>query len=334
MKKSEMTNLFKSCAVLPLLFASLLVTVCTISFTGIAFGGCLSLVKGPIVADIIACHALEPEKTLSPQKASFQWIGDLDAKSRSDLYETYRGLFLKARVVKSQAVNQGLSEERGALIGKEVFVFFKEAGATCATFHGKRSAGQLEEVCCDGHGNSPCLLDTGYVFKSLKPVGAVGTSAGDVTRKKASTSKDYQEAEKAFNEKKYRAAIKSYELARMDGSLDIKGHYRLGLSYREVDESKKAIPILEQVHTRYEGGESWADEEQTVRDAIFLLARCYAKTNQPEKSVLILEGYLLDPKKHKKEIQESLKERDFGWINTSKPFKDYKAQALKVLGQK
>lgn len=301
---------------------------------GNALAGCLSNVKGPIVADIVACHAIEPEKTLSPTKSSFQWIGDLDAKSRSDLYETYRGLFLKAKVVKSQAVNQGLSEERGALMGKDIFVFYKEKGATCATVQGKRSAGQLEEICCDGHGNSPCLLETGYVFKSLKPVGNVGTSSADITRKKASASKDYQEGEKLFGEKKYRAAIKSYELARMDGSLDIKGHYRLGLSYREIDECKKAIPVLEQVRSKYEGGESWADEEPVIRDAVFLLARCYARRNMPEKSCLILDSYLLDPTKHKKEIQESLKERDFGWINTTKPFKEYKAQALKVLGQK
>jgi hypothetical protein len=77
----------------------------------------------------------------------------------------------------------------------------------------------------------------------------------------------------------------------------------------------------------------WADEENSARQAIFLLARCYAKMNDPEAATQILNSYLLEPAKYQSELKESLNHKDFGWIHTSREFLDYEKLARQKLRQ-
>lgn len=202
---------------------------------------------------------------------------------------------------------------------------------TCAGVLGKRVAGNLREICCDGGGDPPCLLNTSYVLSAPKVLGSAGTSAGDASRQKAAKSKDYVQGTAAFQQRKWKDAVKAFEQARAKGELDIKGHYRLGVAYRELDQCRDAVAPLRFVHEQREKKAIFADEESVARDAGFLLARCHSKMNEPGAAVLLLNSYLLEPQKYKKEIKESLSHKDFGWIHTSKEYREYKAEARKRL---
>jgi hypothetical protein len=191
----------------------------------------------------------------------------------------------------------------------------------------------LREICCEGGGDPPCLLDTSYLLTGVQVVGAAASAAGDATRQKAKHSKDYQAGEVAYSQKKYKQAAASYEKARVNGELDIHGYFHLANSYRELDQCKDALPSLRYVNDQAQKRSIWADEEADARRATFLLARCYAKLNDPGATILILNSYLLEPSKYRAEISESLHHKDFGWIHTSREYRDYEKEARKRLGQ-
>ena len=113
--------------------------------------------------------------------------------------------------------------------------------------------------------------------------------------------------------------------------MDNVGHFKLGYSYRMLDLCPAAISPLKYVHEQKEKGATWADEDVAVRASDFLLARCYAKMNQPGASVLLLNAYLLEPQKYAKELKDSLSHADFGWIHTSREYREYQKEAQKKL---
>jgi hypothetical protein len=136
----------------------------------------------------------------------------------------------------------------------------------------------------------------------------------------------------AFRNHKYQDAVKAFERAFVNGELDIKGHYKLGYAYREIDQCRDAIRPLKYVQEQREKKRIFADEELVARQAVFLLARCHSKMNEPGPAVLLLNQYLLEPQKYKKELRDSLSHKDFGWIHTSKEYRDYEKAARKKLG--
>lgn len=294
---------------------------------------CMSLVSGPVVIDVAGCKQLEPEKVFDSSKSKYQFIRDLDPVGRKQFLDTYRGLFIKAKVVKSNAVQKGLSNEAGALSGQTVFMYMPPSANQCNQVLGKRVTGVVNERCCDGGGEVPCLLDTGLLLRDTKVLGAVASAAGDESRQRAVKSANYKAGVTSFRAKKYKDAVKSFERARSDGELDIRGHYYLGYSYREMDQCSDAIPPLRKIYDASLKKDIWADEEETARRANFLLARCYSKVNDPGASILILNSYLLEPEKYKLELKQSLSHKDFGWIHTSKEYREYKAEALRKLKQ-
>ncbi len=294
--------------------------------------GCLTLISGPIVYDVEACKLIEPERVFDPERERFAWIGNLDAQSRKTFLDTYRGLYVKGKVVKSEAIAKGFVGEQNALTGETLFMYIPPSPTQCNQVLGKRLAANLKEVCCEGGGDAPCLLDTGYVLQSPKIVGQAGSAAGDESRVKAKKSKDYRDGLKAMSSKNYKAAVKSFEKARTNGELDIKGHYLLGFALRELDLCRGAISPLQTIHKKVLAKQIWADEEGDARKGVFLLARCYSKMNDPQNTVLILNSYLLEHQKYKTELKDSLNHKDFGWIHTSKEYKDYAKEARKKLG--
>lgn len=298
---------------------------------GRAEAGCLSLISGPVVFDVQGCKAMEPESYFDTAKPKYSWIAGLDAAGRKTFFNSYRGLYLRGKIVKSQAVAKGINPEQGALAGETVGVYINPGKLSCQAVNGKRVASELRETCCDGGGDVPCLLGTGYVLASPSVIGNAGSAAGDNTRQKAKDSKDVQAAEKLEASGKTKDAIKLYERARTNGELDVGGLYALGSAYRKIDECNNAVPPLKAVLDMSQKKQVFADDEPTARKAIFLLARCYAKMNDPGPAVLLLQGYLLEPQKYKVELQESLSHKDFGWIKTSKEYREYKVQAQKKL---
>lgn len=300
---------------------------------GRAQASCMSLKSGPVVYDVTGCGQVEPERHFDTTKDKYSWIAGLDAAGRKKFFDSYRGLYLKGKVVKSEAVEKGLTGDTGQLSGQDVLMFVPPGQQTCAGVNGKRVSGQLQEICCDGGGDPPCLLNTSYVLKSPQALGAAASGAGDALRVKASRSKDYKLGDAAFAAKNYKEATKYFERARTNDELDIKGHYKLGFAYRELDQCRDAERILKHVNEQRERKTIWADEESVARQAAFLLARCYSKMNEPGAAVLLLNSYLLEPQKYKKELRESLSHKDFGWIHTSREYRDYKKEAQKKLGR-
>lgn len=296
-----------------------------------AFSECLSLTSGPIVYDVSVCKAVNPAQDFDLSKQKFAWINDLDPKGKQDLLSSYKGLLLKGVVVRSKATQSGLNPEKGALEGETTFLYLPPGPMSCANVNGKRLAGQVKEVCCDGGGDIPCLLGTSYLLQQPTVQGAAGSAAGDSERQKAQHSKDYAQGQAAYVKKHYNDAVKAFQKARASGELDVKGHYMLGRAYRELDQCDDAIAPLKYIYDKQTKKQIWADEEKIARSVTMLLARCYSKINDPGNTVFILNGYLLEPEKYKAELKESLRHKDFGWIHTSKEYKNYKAEAQKKL---
>lgn len=329
----------KPIATTKILFKRLLGAGCLLAMAMLsaehASAECVSLVKGPIAFDVNSCGVFNPERTFDPSMQRFSFIKDLPAANRKQFYDSYRGLLMKGRVAKSDAIRSGLSPEKGALNGENITVFIMPGQASCENLANKRIQATLDEACCEGGGDVPCLLNTTYVLKEVKPVGdsPENTPGGEKKKPNFKKSKEYLAAEKAFAKRDYKKAVVNFEEAKKKKELDIPGAYKLGITYRLLDQCKKAIPLLREVYDKYIKNDFWAEDEEEIRSSNFLLARCYAKLTQPDFAVVVLSAYLLDPKKYHKELELSLKHKDFGWIHTSKEYREYKRDAEKALGK-
>lgn len=304
---------------------------CLIPIWGQAYGLCTSLKKGPIVFDALGCSAVVPEQAFDLNNPQYQWIKDLDTAGRQALFQSYRGLYLKGKVIKSDAVQSGVSAVPGVLMGETIFAFVEPNESKCEIINGKRFTAFLNEMCCDGSGNAPCLLQTEYVLSKPVVIGSSGSGAGDPSKAKSNQSKDYALGKKSFLNRQFKEAVRYYTSAKAKGELDLLGYYHLGYAYRELDQCKAAIPYLKYIHDLDEKNAIWADDEKTARLARFLLARCYAKSNQPGAAALVLNTYLIEPRKFAQEIRDSINHKDFGWIHTSREYRDYRELALKKL---
>lgn len=309
----------------------LLAVVCALR-AGPAQAGCLTLINGPVVVDVNGCKLIDPDQIFDLHKEKYAWIAGLDAAGRKKFLDTYRGLYIKVKVAKSKAVAQGFANEQGALGGETTYMFIPPSATRCEQIQGKRLAGTLREVCCEGGGDAPCLLETSYLLQSPQNLGAAASASGDATRQKARHSKEWQAGEAAIQAHKWKDAIAHFERARQAGELDVTGYYHMASALRELDECPKALPLLKHVADQHAQKDIWADEEADARRAIFLLARCYARLNDPQGAIFILHSYLLEPAKYYNELNESLHHKDFGWIHTSREYRDYEKEARKKLG--
>ncbi|MBF0440293.1 MAG: hypothetical protein HQK54_00150 [Oligoflexales bacterium] len=294
-----------------------------IGMSHVSTAQCVSIVKGPIVMDAASCGVLDPVASFDLNSERFRFIKEFAKPEQKKFFDSYRGLIIKGKVVSSQAVKSGLTEEKGALKGEDISVFVFPGKGKCDGVSGGRIDAVIEQACCAGGANPPCLLQSPYFFKSYKVIGKASSAAGDTDRKQAEKLDQYVKADNFYKKRDYKKAAALYETVRVEGKLDLKGYYKLGDSYRELDRCTKAIPVLEYVFEKSGKDNYWADEEAMVRKSNFLLARCYSKTNNPGKAVVILEGYLVDRKKYRQEISDSLSHPDFGWIKTTKEYLKY-----------
>jgi hypothetical protein len=312
------------------MLGSIFCILTTASLTNQLHGDCISYVKGPIVFDVESCQTVNVPSDLALEDEAYKSVRGLDAQAKAKLLNSYRGTLVKGLVVSSQAVQTGLGST-GALKGLDVAIFIKPGQAACASLEKKRLQGNVREQCCNGDAAAPCMLRTAYFFESFKALGNAGTGDGEVTRKKAENSPAYKEALKLFEAKKYKKSAVAFEKLKSAGALDIKGHYFLASAYHKQEKCKKAVPQLEFVAEQSEQGKVWADERATVREANFLLARCYSRLGNAESAAIILNTYLIEPKKFRDEISRSMKLAEFGYIHTTKEYKEYKKQAEEFL---
>ena len=304
--------------------AAIVTVLAAFSFgTPKAEAGCLNLIKGPIVFDVKGCKKINPETDFDFSKTKYKWIKDLDPAGRKDFLNSYRGLYLKGQVVKSQAKQVGVGADGRALAGQDVFLYMPPSPNQCANVNGKRLSGRLTERCCDGGGDIPCLLGSSYLFLQVKSLGNAGSAAGDDERARASRSPQIRAGNKHFANRQWKKAVSAYLAAMNAGEIDVRSRYKMGMALRELDNCRGAIKPLRQIYDANVKGNVWADEEPIVRKSNFLLARCYSKVNDPQNAVLVLNGYLLEPKKYRRELREGLRHKDFGWIQTSKEYRDW-----------
>ena len=60
------------------------------------------------------------------------WIKDLDAAGKKQFYDSYRGTYLKGKVVKSSAQTKGIANEQGALNGDTIYAMVGPPATQCA----------------------------------------------------------------------------------------------------------------------------------------------------------------------------------------------------------
>ncbi len=295
------------------------------------YGACETLVRGPIAFDVQQCIAVSPEQSFPFTDPRYAFIRDLPPSNRAQYLDTYRGLILRGKVVRSMAVRSGLSPEQGALGGEVVSVFIAPKVTDCNAVNGKRVQGQLDQICCEGGGVAPCLLGTGYILNKPQTTGAATVVGKHSIRAQGAAKQGYQQAAAAMAKHDFQGAAKILESLREKRMIDTQGEFLLGASYRELDECPRAIPPLEAIFSKFEKSNFWADDEVYIRKGTMLLARCYAMMGQPGDSVMVLKSFLVEPKKFQREIAESLSHADFGGIRTDKAYLTYESQARKLL---
>ena len=294
---------------------------------------CIALVKGPVAFDVDICRPFDPAM-FDTSKPKYKFIGDLDPAGRQQLLDSYRGLVVRGTVVLSRAIKDGVSSAKGALQGETTIFFIPPSTASCDLIRKKRVSGVIAEKCCNGTGDAPCLLGSGLVLNDVKVLGDAATGSG-LNKKTAARKphgKDYLEAEKKYVEKKYKEAVKLYQKAEEANDMDVRGLFRMGNAYRELEKCDLAERPLRKIWDLQQANKIWADEETDARRGVFLLARCASKNGDPSGAVFYLNAFLLDPKKYRSELQLSLRHKDFGWIHTSKEYQQYKLDAERKLG--
>ncbi len=309
----------------------LIATAFLLSAPGISQDTCVELIKGNIVIDVSSCVSFTPAAFDRSQPA-FKFINNLDAAARQSLYKSYSGLIVKGTIVHSDAVRTGLSTTKGALRGQKESFFISAGLTTCEVIKTKRIFALLSEQCCNGNADVPCLLESGYVLTNLKMAGAaiMGSSSPSIAPSKTH-SQLYIDADKKYSEQKYQDAINLYEKAEAEGDVDINSLFHIGFAYRSIENCAKAIPPLEKIWARKQANKIWTNDDLIARRGVFLLARCHAKSGHPAEAIYYLNSFLLDPKKYRNELQQSISHKDFGWIHSSKEYIEYKALAERRL---
>lgn len=306
---------------------SLFVTSC---LTTQALAVCTTLVKGPLAVEVKECTPVTPETTFVGD-SKYNFIRDLPPANRKQFLGTYSGSLIKAQVKQSQAIREGISDEKGALMNEAISAFVPTAAGQCEGLVGKLVDVQLEERCCNGGGEVPCLLGTGFILSQLKLAAGASMASESRSKRSAEIQALYAQAKKAAGTRDYKSAAKFLEQVRTGGELDVIGHFQLGLIYRELDQCKKALPILEVLHKRFEKKDYWTDTEAPIRKGTFLFARCLSVLGRASESTLVLQGFLLERQRFRKEISDSLSHRDFGAIKTSKSWVRYLKRAEATL---
>jgi hypothetical protein len=263
-------------------------------------------------------------------KKSQEWYWNISPKMQSDIAASYTGCMLEAFIVNSSARKKGLNTAQPEYSGQVIRMFTQESAGKCEQFLGKRFEANLQEICCDGREESPCLYKTSLRASGTRNLGPAGGNRGNRETEQAIRSKDYQAGLNFMKNGDYRQAARSLELAKKAGNFDLSGTYFLALAYRNLERCEKVIKLLTPMQVKWERSEFWATEEVMIRKSVFLLARCYSMSNDPSRSSVILNSYLSDPKKYKEEIYGARSHEDFGWIRTTKEFREFYEASNKI----
>lgn len=300
---------------------------------GGAHAVCASLVKGYVAYNVEKCIHLSPEKTFQPRTGRLAFIEGLSPEGKKEFYSEYRGLVVEGLVVRSLATRSGLAPEKGALNGDNVRAFIPPGESNCKDIMGKRIKVMIDEACCEGGGNAPCLLNTSYQLKDIQVLGTKTGGGGNIRRLKVMSHKKFKKANKLLRKKKFAEAVVLYEELREQDVLDARGYYFLGYSYRMEDECGKAISVLNPIYKKSLSRDYWVNEEKIIRKGTLLYARCLSRVGRTGEATLVLNSLLTNPKRFHKEIEASLNHGDFGRLKTTKDYQKYVVNAREVMAK-
>lgn len=297
-----------------------------------ALAVCASLVKGPMTVQVKKCIHLSPEKYFSSSDERFDFIKDLSPEDRSVLYQSYRGMYIQALVLQSRAIRSGLTSEKGALGGEKIFLFSNSKSYNCRQVLGHRLNIRMDEQCCEGGGEAPCLLDTTYFARKLSLLKNV--SKAEKIRNDPEGQKILMLADRSLKLRRYDEAVRHYSRLKAQGKLDILGRYHMSYALRALDRCQEVAPLLKPVFETPVTHSLWVTQKATMKRSVFLYARCLAKLGKISQVSLVLDSFLANPVLYKQEIRNSLRHNDFGRIRTTKEFQNYVRSASKLVNRR
>ncbi len=296
-------------------------------------GQCVGRASGAVTVDVLDCSVYKIGQENTREDVSLDFIAGMDPKERSSFVASYSGQILRVFVAKSMAKRSGaLNNNKNVLNGDTIWVYYPSKQPGCSSFIGQRVAGVLQEHCCLGNAEPPCLTKTDYVLTQTKILGPTPANKKTVTKTKK--SKEYIQAMTYMRARQYEKArpilVKLYN----DNKLDVEGIYNLAIVYSETERHSSAIKVLEKIVEKKDNDTLWGEYKELGKEAEFLLARCYARNQEAGRATIILGGYLQDKVLYRKYIERSLSHPDFGWIKTSKDYQNYRKKAVEVLQRK
>ena len=297
-----------------------------------ANGQCVGRAQGAVTVDVLDCSIYKIGQD-TREDVSLDFIAGMDAKERSKFVASYSGQILKVFVAKSMAKRAGtFNADKNVLNGDTIWVYYPSKQPGCSSLIGHRVAGILQEHCCLGNAEPPCLTRTDFVITQTKVIGPTPVNKKTVTKTKK--SKEYIQAVSYIKAKQFEKArpilVKLYN----DNKLDVEGMYNLAVVYAETERHSSAIKVLEKIVAKKDNDTLWGEYKDLGKESEFLLARCYARNQEAGRATIILGGYLQDPVIYKKYIERSLSHPDFGWIKTNKDYQIYRKKAAEVLGRR
>lgn len=299
-----------------------------------AYSGCSSLSKGKITLKVNSCTVPNIQPSMIKNREYQRKFVKMDKIERRRLRVMYKGITIDGLVLKSAVQKTGALDTELDLQGQKISIFLTKKKVACNLLVGKIIESYLEEGCCDGHINPPCLFESHYLFNrkifySTKP------SIPDFKslRLKENKSKIVREANKQLKKNNFKKAALLYEKANRLNQLGIRGHYYLGVSYRLLDQCDKAVKPLEFIRKKDLKRENIKIEDLAIKQGVLLLARCYSRLLKPDQAVNVLNNLLYEPKRFKTQIKSSLSHSDFGWIHQEKSYIEYKQRAEEIIGR-
>ena len=291
---------------------------------------CVGLISGPMILDVIKCTAINPEAVFSRSNPSYSFIYDLPEADKNNYLNSYRGLYIRAKVQSSEANKGTFDPSKGVLTGEMIKAFIPPGSLTCSAIDQRRIKVKMDEKCCDGAGSVPCLLETSYFLD-----GATVISSKANSKFSGRKVPDYvKPAKQALQKQQYDQVVDLLNPIFQANQLELSGLVMLGAAYRQLDMCGKAEKPLARAYSLYLKKQYWEEDSPLIRKAVFLHARCLAKEKKVAASVEVLQSMLFAIDLFRDEVSQSLSHPDFGWIRTSKEYLQYVKAAQKKLGSK
>lgn len=283
--------------------------------------GCAHLFSGSLVLDVLSCTPVDTTSQINTWKKEHEWLANLSGDSLAKFRNSYTGEFIKARV------NHAIPADRNKnYVGRSFTFLSKESKHNCGEHKGKRIEAEVVQICCHGSGNAPCLLDTAYVINRINAITPSLHSPKDVLSSYIQKNPKIKNALNLLDQKKYEQSISSLSKE----AHDLISKYLLAFAFRNNGSPKQAIGPLEDWRKAFLDNSLSYDELLLAKDALLLLAKCYALERNSGKSVGILNIFLAKPKFFTREIQLSDTSDEFGWIKASKEWQDYQKRRSNI----